>query len=135
MLFSRHITIPANTSQANSINTKVKVSVGYITKIWVTFPAGCIGLAKLRIYNEGHPFLPDEQNEYISGDNYTFDYPVMFPIKEEPMTLTIQTWNEDTAYQHIVQVQMLVLPGKIALPLEGLGNLVMGLISLFKRKV
>lgn len=116
MLYSKQITISANTSQANASRSYFKVNKGVISNMWITFPAGCAGLVKLRIYHEGHPFLPVNADNYLRGDNITFQFPVMFEITEEPMALTVEVWNEDDTYDHTVDIMFLILPKNVVLP-------------------
>ena len=100
--------------------------------MWITFPNGCSGLVKLRIYHEGHPFVPVNADNYIRGNDYTFQFPVMFEIVEEPMLLTVEVWNDDEDYAHTVDVLFLILPKALVLPtgategiLESLKSLVL----------
>ena len=116
MLYSNQITIPANTQGSAPTSTKIKLSLGFIHTIWLTFPPGCVGLVKIRMLIDGHPFLPVHQDSYISGDGYTFPFPVMFEITDEPMTLTVEAWNDDDTYNHSIQVIILVLPKELILP-------------------
>ena len=132
MLYSKQITVSANTTQANSSKSYFKVNKGIISNMWITFPPGCAGLVKIRIYHEGHPFLPVNRDNYIRGDNYTFQFPVMFEIIEEPMRLTVEVWNEDDTYNHTIDILFLILPKSLVLPtgategiLESLKSLVL----------
>ena len=130
MLYSKQITISANTSQANSSKSYFKVSKGVISNMWITFPAGCAGLVKLRIYHEGHPFVPVNADNYLRGDNVTFQFPVMFEITEEPMALTVEAWNEDATYDHTVDVLFLILPKALVLPVGATEGILESLKSL-----
>ena len=130
MLYSRHITIPANTLEANASKTYVKVNRGWIYRIWVTFPAGCRGLVKLRIYHEGHPFLPIEKDAYLNGNDITFDFPVYFPIRDEPQILTIEVWNDDDTHSHSIQILILILPKQFIMPVGAVEGIMESLKSL-----
>ncbi len=133
MLYSKQITISANTSQANSSKSYFKVNKGVISNMWITFPAGCAGLVKLRIYHEGHPFVPVNADNYLRGDNYTFQFPVMFEITEEPMALTVEAWNEDETYSHTVDIMFLILPKSVVLPTGATEGILESLKSLVIR--
>lgn len=132
MLYSKQITLTAGKTEATATKSYFQVNKGVISNVWVTFPAGCAGLVKLRIYSEGHPFLPVNIDNYLRGDNITFQFPVMFEILEEPMLLTVEAWNEDETYAHTVDVLFLILPKALVLPtgategiLESLKSLVL----------
>jgi len=104
-----------------------------MTNVWITFPAGCAGLTKLRIYHEGHPFLPVNKDNYLRGDNITFQFPVMYEITEEPMLLTIEAWNEDATYSHTIDVLFLILPKALVLPTGSTEGILESLKSLIIR--
>ena len=133
MLYSKQITISANTSQANASKSYFKVNKGVISNVWITFPAGCAGLVKLRIYHEGHPFLPVNADNYLRGDNYTFQFPVMYEITEEPMILTVEAWNEDDTYDHTIDILFLILPKNVVLPVGATEGILESLKSLVIR--
>ena len=131
MLHSKHITLPANRTEATATYTRFMVNQGVIYRVWVTFPAGCAGLVKVRISFGGHPFLPVESNAYISGDNYVFEYPVMFEIKEPPEQIKIQAWNEDDIYCHTIDVQFSIIDKAWVQPIGAYEGVIAALKSLF----
>ena len=133
MLYSEQITIPANTSESSLVSTSLKLSLGVIHTIWLTFPPGCCGFVKVRMSIDGHPFLPVHKDAYIKGDDYTFAFPVMFEITDEPMTLTIEAWSTDSSYAHSIQVVVLVLPKKLILPAGATEGILEGMKSLIIR--
>ena len=133
MLFSKQITIAKNTSEANASQTEIKVSKGVITNIWINFPSGCAGLVKLRVYHEGHPFLPVNADNYIRGNNYTFKFPIMYEITEEPMTLKVELWNDDDTFEHTIDVLILILPRKVVMPIGATEGILESLKSLVIR--
>ena len=73
MLYSKQITLEEGKTEATATKKYFKVNKGVISNMWITFPSGCAGLVKLRIYHEGHPFVPVNQDNYIRGDNYTIN--------------------------------------------------------------
>ena len=133
MLYSKQIKVSANTTEATSTKKYFKVNKGVISNMWITFPPGCAGLVKMRIYHEGHPFLPVNQDNYIRGDNYTFRFPVMFEITEEPMRLTVEAWNEDDTYDHTIDILFLILPKSVVLPVGATEGILESLKSLVIR--
>jgi len=133
MLHSKHITIPANTTEANATKTRFKVNQGVIYRVWINFPPGCAGLARLRIFHEGHPFLPVDDDAYINGNDYVYEYPVMYEIKEAPEEITIEAWNLDDTYDHTLDVQFLIIPKEWVLPVGSYEGIIAALKSLFVR--
>ena len=133
MLYSKQILLELGKTEATATKSYFKVNKGVISNIWVTFPPGCAGLVKLRIYSEGHPFVPVNQDNYIRGDGYTFQFPIMFEILEEPMLLTVEGWNEDETYSHTIDVLFLILPKNVVLPVGATEGILESLKSLIIR--
>ena len=133
MLYSKQILLTAGKTEATATKKYFKVNKGVISNMWITFPAGCAGLVKMRIYHEGHPFVPVNADNYIRGDNYTFQFPVMFEITEEPMRLTVEAWNEDATYSHTIDVLFLILPKGVVLPTGATEGILESLKSLVIR--
>ena len=134
MLHSKHITIAKNLTEANATRAQFKANQGVISRVWVHFPPGCQGKARLRIYHEGHPFLPVEQDAYISGDSYVYEYPVMYEITGHPELITIETWNTDELYPHTIDVQFLIIPKAWVQPVGAYEGIIAALKSLFVRR-
>lgn len=130
MLFSKQITVSASTTEANATPTYIKTTKGVISRIWVTFPAGCAGLVKMRILHGGHPFIPVNADNYLRGDNYTFELPVMYEITDHPTILTILVWNDDATYSHTIDVLFLILPKALVLPVGATEGILESLKSL-----
>ena len=135
MLYSKHITVAANTTRENPSKAYFKVNKGVISTVWITFPNGCAGLTKLRIYHEGHPFLPVNQDNYLRGNNYTYVFPVMFEITEEPMLLTVEAWNEDETYSHTIDICFLILPKAVVMPVGATEGIMESIKSLILRPI
>lgn len=134
MLHSKHITVAASTTEANSSKTRFLVNKGIISTVYLTFPPGCAGLVKVRIFFQGHPFLPVELDAFIRGDNFVFVYPIMFEIIESPTQIVIEIWNDDDVYAHTIDVQFLILKRALVLPVGAAEGLIAGLRSLFVRE-
>jgi len=134
MLYARHITVTANTAEATLERTQFKVSKGFIYRAWINFPAGCAGLVKLRILHEGHPILPINKDAYINFDNYIFEVPLYFELKDEPYLITVEAWNEDEVYNHTIDLNLLVLPRAFVLPVGAGEGLIQALHSLIIKR-
>ena len=134
MLYSKHITIAANTTEADATKTYIKVNKGMIYYFWITFPPGCAGLTKFRVYHEGHPFLPVNQNDYLRGDNTTFQFPSFQEIKEQPEILMVEAWNEDTVHPHTIDIVFIILPKNYILPVGATEGIMESLSNLIIRK-
>ena len=134
MLHSKNILVPANTKETVPVETRFLVNKGVIYRAWVTFPAGCAGLVKIRIFHKGHPFLPVESDAYIRGDNFVFVYPVMYEIKDVPEQILIKAWNEDDIYPHTIDIQFLIIDKQWVQPIGAYEGVIASMRSLFAKR-
>lgn len=135
MLHSVHVTFPYGQTEATATFRRFKVNRGIIHQIFVTFPPGCCGLVKFRIYHEGHPILPSTKTEYIYGDDYTFPFFVFHPILTEPQLITIEGWNEDSVYNHTLQFLFSIVDKKYIMPVGSTEGIIESMKSLFYPQV
>lgn len=132
MLHSKHITLTQGATEATLTKTDFMVNQGVIYRIWVQFPPGCAGLVKLRILHGGHPFLPVEADAFLNGDNYVYEFPIMYEITDAPELMSIQAWNEDDIYSHTINVQFLIIPKEWVQPVGAYDGIIAALKSLFQ---
>lgn len=130
MLHSKHITLTAGKTEATATKTRFNVNKGVISRVWISFPPGCAGLVNLRLYHQGHPFLPVDKLAYITGDAYTFEIPVMFEILTQPENITIEAWNTDDTFEHTIHVLMLIVDKKWVQPVGAYEGIIAALKSL-----
>ena len=131
MLHAKHITLTHGKTEATATDTKFQVNQGVIYKVWIHFPPGCAGLVKVRIYHQGHPFLPVEEDKFIKGDSFTYEFPIMFEIKEPPEFITIRAWNEDDTYDHSIDVSFSIVNKAWIQPVGAYEGIIAALRSLF----
>lgn len=135
MLYSRHVTFPYGQTENTATRERFTVNRGVIYQVFVTFPPGCAGLTKVRIYHEGHPMLPSQKDEYISGDNYTFPFLVFHEIIGAPEQITIEGWNEDDVYDHDVQFLFEILDRKYVMPVGSYEGIIAAMKTIFYPEV
>lgn len=131
MLYSRQIKFTHGKTEAEATKTPIKVNKGVIYQVWVDFPPGCAGLVKLRVYHEGHPFLPVNKDNYLRGNAYVYKLPVYHEVRESPSILIVEGWNEDDTYDHTIQVVFSIIPKWIAYPYIMLTQIMEGFTKLF----
>jgi len=130
MQFVKQITIPANTSRINQTSNDLKVSTGVIHRISIVFPAGCAGLAKVALFDGGHPIAPSTNGQYFSGDDRVVDFPEFYEITTGTRTITIKTYNLDDTHNHTIIVEIYILPKWVAAPYLVINKLIDGLLRL-----
>jgi len=116
MLYSKDITVPANTAETAKQTTDLKIADGVIHKVSILFPTGCVCLVKIQMFEGGHQFISSTEGQYLSGDGEAVDIPEFYEIKGGPRYITIKTWNLDDTYDHTLQIRIYVLPKEYLLP-------------------
>jgi len=134
MLYSKHITLPSGKTEAEITRENFNINKGWIYRAWIIFPPGCAGLVKVRVEHQGHPIIPVNKSDYIKADNYTFEIPMFFEIKDEPFLITFEGWNEDDTYDHTITLMLLVLPKEFILPVGAVEGIMESLSNLIIRK-
>ena len=134
MLYAEQITFTKNKTEAEATRYSFKVRKGVIYRIWITFPTGCHQLVKLRLLIDEHNFLPVHKYAYIRGNGFVFEFPMMFEIKEEPSTITIEGWNEDDTNDHTIDIYVLILDKSLVLPVGATEGILESLSSLIITK-
>ena len=134
MLYSKHITFTKGQTEATLSRQTFKINQGIIYRAWIIFPAGCLGLVKVRIYHEEHPIMPVNKSDYLKADSYVFEIPLFFEVTDEPYNVTFEGWNEDANNDHTITLMLLVLPKKYVLPVGALEGVMESLKSLVLRR-
>lgn len=114
MFFAWDITIAANTAEASPITQLLKLTKGVLTKVVVKFPAGCHGLAKVRLYRYESQLFPLNPGEWITGDDESVPAETYYELEEVPVQLKFVGVNEDDTYPHTVTVRITILPKAVA---------------------
>ena len=116
MYYRYEISIPANTSRNNAQRRRIVVHGGIICNVDVLIPAGCAGLAYVRINHGGHPFCPVNDLVWFNGDDTHYQIREFYPLDKTFNTLFIYSYNEDDTYAHTITVGINVLPRWALLP-------------------
>jgi len=106
MIYVKTITTNLNTSKDNPLETVMTITKGLIFMIEVEFPAGCSGLVHIQILDGGYQLFPATPGEYLRGDNANVRYDDTYLKMSAPYVFKIITYNEDTVYNHTVQIRI-----------------------------
>lgn len=106
MLYKKEITIPINTLKGSPMRTDIELAVGVVTRVSLSFPAGCAGLVGLRVRDGLHQVWPLTHGEWFITDNFTIDFPEKRFLTKGAKTYTVESFNRDTHYEHTVTVQV-----------------------------
>lgn len=102
------ITIPAQTTEGNAIRTVIPLALGRIDRIDVSFPDGCVRLARCKMFFHGVQVLPFNLKQSVGYNNFVLQVPTILEIQEPPYELVIFTWNLDDTYQHTLSVGFVI---------------------------
>ncbi len=106
MIYVATITTPANTAETAAVKTIMPVVPGLIFMIEVEFPAGCVGLLRVRVMDGPYQVCPSTRLESLRGDNVVLRFDDSYLKESAPNELEIVTWNTDTVYPHSCQVRI-----------------------------
>lgn len=133
MQYVTQVTVSANTLKVNAATTDLKITNGVIHRIAMTFPAGCVGLVGVQLFDGGHPIAPSTAGQWFTGNNRTVEFPEFYEIVGAPRIITTKVYNLDDTYAHTVTVELYVLPKIVVAPLIGLDRMIRAIINVFAR--
>lgn len=115
-LYSRSITVPANTPEGTFPETTIALSHGVITRVIFRPRPGHSSLLHLRIFRRRSQIFPHNTDDDLHGDADPVQWNDWYEIFNEPFALTLMAWNDDILYQHTFDIAFAVLPRYAALP-------------------
>lgn len=116
MIYTAHITTPANTAATAPVVTNLQLVRGVIHLVEFEFPPGNQFLHRLKVLREGRSLFPTNPDGYLTADGNLIAYREYVEIRDIPTRLRIETWNLDDTYDHAVLVRVGVLPKAILTP-------------------
>jgi hypothetical protein len=106
MLYKEEITTPINTARTSPMRTELELAVGVVSRVSLSFPAGCAGLVGLRVLDGLLQLWPLTPGEWFIADDFTIDFPENRFLTNGAKTYTVESFNEDTRYEHTVSLQV-----------------------------
>ena len=119
MLYQRTLTIPKSTPVGSPVSDTLKLCAGVSVHREVVFPAGCHGLAHVRVNDAGWQLMPWSRDEWLAGEDDVVEDDSPYPHFAAPYVLTVYGYNEDTVNAHTVALRVIMHEGDAA----GLVNL------------
>jgi len=116
VFYSRSLTIPPNTTEANALETTIVLAHGVITRVIFRPRPGNASLLHVRVFHRRHQIFPDNANDDLHGDFFPIEWEEWYEMFEKPFTLTIFAWNDSQRYAHAFDIAFAVLPKYAALP-------------------
>lgn len=109
MFYEFPLTIPPNTPVTNLVSLTCPLDYGIVTHVEMGFPAGCYGLAHVRVRERAHQLYPTNDGDYHSADNYVISFAESYALVSVPYTWFFDGWNEDEIYKHTITLRVLLI--------------------------
>ena len=116
MFYTRSMTVPANTAEANALEQTIDLSHGVITRVIFRPRPGHASLLHVRVFYRRHQIFPDNADDDLHGDTFPVEWEEWVEMFEKPFTLTLFAWNDDDTYPHTFDIAFAMLPKYAALP-------------------
>lgn len=113
MIFQQSLTIPINTAKAAPKREEIRLVKGLIYQIEIFFPPGCAGLVGLCIKDALHQVWPSKANTWFYSDDETISFDETYEIDNEPASFQIIGYNEDTVWEHTMQIRLGIVDKEI----------------------
>ncbi len=106
MIYAASITTLPGRTEATATRTTLKITSGLIWLLEVDFPAGCVGLVHVQIFDGKYQLFPASPGKNFAGDGQLLTYDDLYLKEVAPFELTVVTWNEDELWTHHIQVRV-----------------------------
>jgi len=113
MIYSTAITTLSGGSEGSATRTIIKITKGLIWLLEVDFPAGCVGLVHVQLFDGNYQLLPASPGKNLSGDGQLLRYDDSYLKESAPFELTLVTWKEDELWDHHIQVRIGVASSRL----------------------
>jgi len=104
MIYQKSITTPKDTPVLTPVSEVMEVNKGLIYQVDIIIPAGCVGLAGVRLLDGLYQVYPTTPNTWFVGDNIHMSFQDTYLKTDVPHQLTVQTYNLDDTYEHTLTV-------------------------------
>ena len=98
------LTVPAGTPRDEPVRKVVSLDGRALTGFYVYFPPGCCLLVGVRLKYGQAQLFPSPPGEWLRGHGYLVGSRTWWPFPESPCKLTLEAYNEDSRYDHTLEV-------------------------------
>lgn len=110
MQFQESVRIEAPTLITSLRSVDLKVTAGVVKDLAIEFPAGCAGLAHLRILRGGYQVWPVDIGEWFTSDDHVIIIHPNYKMMDHPLQFRIEGYNEDEVNYHVLTVRLELEP-------------------------
>ena len=104
MDFTRYISTPKNTTEADPLSTAFNLTRGRLTGGFLYFPSGPAGNLHFLAKIGAHQILPFNTGENYRLDDCVVPFSLGIDLLEPPFSISCITWNDSTLYSHALTV-------------------------------
>lgn len=115
MLFTKSFVVQTTHTSGAPITDTIKIAHGIITKVSVWFPPGCHGLVYCKLKHHEHTIFPSTEDMYITGSGFPVEWEEYYESYQPPYELKFVGWAYGTVYDHVITVNVVILPRKAVL--------------------
>lgn len=96
----------------------VKVCPGIVKGVWLWFPKGHVGTAKVRILYFEHQIWPTNLGAWYKGDGTVIEFEENYPLRVKPYEFMLESYTTSVAHPHTTYVRFTILPEeRVVVPL------------------
>lgn len=108
MNYRYELELPASGSATDPEVSARLLPKGVIRHVRIYFPAGCCGLAHVRITVDETQVWPSTSGDWFAGEDGAIEFEENYPLTEAWHWVEVLGYNEDTAQTHTITVQLTV---------------------------
>lgn len=109
MIFSKDITIPANTTKESPLRVRIPISEGVVRHVWIRWRWGSANLCGARILYQEFQIWPLSLTQWFISQLDSLDFDEEFSVDGIPHEFVAELYNLDDTYPHNVWVGFSVL--------------------------
>ena len=106
MIYVYEINTTTDYPSTNKLKTILKMQMGIIYKIEISFPPGSAGNLHIQICDALHQVWPTNEGADFAGDNVEIEFDDEYPLIQPPYELECFTWNTDTLWDHVLYLRL-----------------------------
>jgi len=109
MIYSRTITIPANTTIELPLVSQIDVVEGVLKKIWVRWRWGPGNLCGAQIFRASAQLWPTTAREWFGSSEHETVITEAYMLDDEPLQFMVHSYNLDNTFKHSLWIGFEVL--------------------------
>jgi len=125
-LYTRQVTVPAQTAESAAVRVRTEVDERVVTEAEVFIDPGSNGEVNVVLLDGESRILPERAGDPVSKPETTGPVPLSHELPGIPGQVTIKAWAPDADFEHEVIVNFETAPESRANPLQRLTDVFSG---------